>query len=297
VARVVTAVFRRVERTLADREPDAAQRRFIENAPVLTAVVEASARGVIATDPRRGRGTIRIRGAPADIDAFVMGKLCAQIEGYNLQAATRIRANDREGLKRMARYLARPRSPPPTGCRSLTTAASSCGSSERLERWHHGIRIHAARDHRAARGDRASPDGAPDSLLWGAGVRLRGQVGDRSHPGCRLLAGSARATTDRDRRKRVGRVPWAWLIWRVFLNDVLECGRCGGRMEIIAAVTSTEAVTRILENLGLPSAPPAFHSARPPPQTELSFAGDGFGADPPAANGFEPDPAHDDFGA
>ena len=36
-------------------------------------------------------------------------------------------------------------------------------------------------------------------------------------------------------------------------------------MEIIAAVTSTASVIRILENLGLPSAPPAVHSARPPP--------------------------------
>ena len=99
-------------------------------------------------------------------------------------------------------------------------------------------------------------------------------------------------------RRRPGRVPWASLIWRVFLNDVLEYGRCGGRMEIIAAVTSTEAVTRILENLGLPSAPPAFHSARPPPQTELPLATGGVGTDAPAANGFEPDPpAHDDFGA
>jgi hypothetical protein len=43
VARVVAAVFRRVERALADREPDAAQRRFIESAPVLAAVAEASA--------------------------------------------------------------------------------------------------------------------------------------------------------------------------------------------------------------------------------------------------------------
>jgi len=68
-------------------------------------------------------------------------------------------------------------------------------------------------------------------------------------------------------------------------------------MEISAAVTSTEAVTRILEHLGLPSAPPAFHSARPSPQTELPFATGGFGADPPD-NGFEPDPrAPDDFGA
>jgi hypothetical protein len=69
-------------------------------------------------------------------------------------------------------------------------------------------------------------------------------------------------------------------------------------MEIIAAVTSTEAVSRILENLGLPSAPPAFHSARPPPQTELPFVDGGFRADPPADSGVEPDPpAHADFGA
>ena len=39
-------------------------------------------------------------------------------------------------------------------------------------------------------------------------------------------------------------------------------------------------------------------AAEPPPQTELPFVDGGFGADPPAASGFEPDPpAHDDFGA
>ena len=108
VARVAAAVFRRVERALADREPDAAQRRFVESAPILAAVAEASVRGVVATGPRRGRRIIRIRGAPGEVDAFVMGKLCAQVEGYNVQAATRVPANDREGLERMARYLARP---------------------------------------------------------------------------------------------------------------------------------------------------------------------------------------------
>jgi hypothetical protein len=34
VARVAAAVFRRVERRLADRESGAAQRRFVEDAPV-----------------------------------------------------------------------------------------------------------------------------------------------------------------------------------------------------------------------------------------------------------------------
>jgi len=37
-----------------------------------------------------------------------MGQLRAQVEGYNLQAATRLRANDRHGLERMTRNLVRP---------------------------------------------------------------------------------------------------------------------------------------------------------------------------------------------
>ena len=68
----------------------------------------ASAQGVIATGPRRGCRVVRVRGVAADTDAFLMGRLCAQVEGYNLHAATRIAANDRNGLERMARYLARP---------------------------------------------------------------------------------------------------------------------------------------------------------------------------------------------
>ena len=108
VAQVAAPVFHRVERKLAEREPAPEQRRLVENAPLLVALAETSARGVIATGPRRGCRVLRVRGVAADVDAFVMGRLCAQVEGYNLQAATGIAANDRDGLERMGRYLARP---------------------------------------------------------------------------------------------------------------------------------------------------------------------------------------------
>jgi hypothetical protein len=101
-------VFRRVERKLADREPSAGQRRFVESAPLLVAMADASGRGVVATGPRRGCRIVRLRGPSADVDAFVVGRLCAQVESFNLQAATRLGASDREGIERMARYLARP---------------------------------------------------------------------------------------------------------------------------------------------------------------------------------------------
>ena len=64
--------------------------------------------------------------------------------------------------------------------------------------------------------------------------------------------------------KRPGRIPWAPLLWRVFLADVLKCARCSGRMRIVAAVTSGVEVMRILRSIGLAGHPPSFHAARPP---------------------------------
>jgi len=261
VARVVAALFRRVERVLHDRELDSAQRRFLESAPVLAAVAEASALGVVATGPRRGRRIIRIRGAPADVDAFVMGKLCAQVEGYNLQAATRVRANDREGLERIARYLARP----PIATERLSQLDD--GRLElRLKRpWRDGTTAFVFTPHEIIERLVAIVPRPRAHLTRYFGVlapafAARSGIVPAEAATSQPAPGSPPAETRT--RKRPGRVPWASLIWRVLLNDVLECGRCGSRMEIIAAVTSTEAVTRILENLGLPSAPPAFHSAR-----------------------------------
>jgi hypothetical protein len=54
-------------------------------------------------------------------------------------------------------------------------------------------------------------------------------------------------------------------------------------MKIVAAVTSREGVSRILQHLGLPTTIPAFHAARPPPQTEMLLdTAQAFEADPPA---------------
>ena len=108
IAQIAAAVFRRVERKLAASRPTASKSKLLPAAPLLVTLSEASAQGVVATGPRRGRRVVRVRGVAADTDAFLMGRLCAQVEGYNLHAATRIAANDGNGLERMARYLARP---------------------------------------------------------------------------------------------------------------------------------------------------------------------------------------------
>jgi hypothetical protein len=84
---------------------------------------------------------------------------------------------------------------------------------------------------------------------------------------------------------RLNRLPWAVLLKRVFLVDVLECPKCKGRMKIIAAVTEPARVRRVLQSLGLPSEAPRLRSARPPAQAEFGdewAQSDDFYADPPS---------------
>ena len=54
---------------------------------------------------------------------------------------------------------------------------------------------------------------------------------------------------------------WAELMKRVWSLDVLECPRCFGRMRILAAIHSPEALEKILTTLGLPSRAPPVAAA------------------------------------
>jgi hypothetical protein len=70
-------------------------------------------------------------------------------------------------------------------------------------------------------------------------------------------------SSQKPRRCHQRNYAWAELMKRVFELDVLECRRCGGRMRILAAIHSSEAIRKILECLGLPSRPPPIASAVP----------------------------------
>ena len=82
---------------------------------------------------------------------------------------------------------------------------------------------------------------------------------------------------------RFGRTTWAVLLKRVFLVDALTCPKCDGRMKILAVITEPDSVREILDHLGIPSAAPPRHPARPPPQTEFPGGdADAPYADPPS---------------
>jgi hypothetical protein len=80
------------------------------------------------------------------------------------------------------------------------------------------------------------------------------------HPGCQTAVEAPETDAGKTKKKhgcQPRNYPWAALMSRVFELDVLSCPRCGGRMRILAAIDSPDAIQKILACLGLPTrAPP-----------------------------------------
>ncbi|SMF84508.1 transposase [Pseudobacteriovorax antillogorgiicola] len=51
-------------------------------------------------------------------------------------------------------------------------------------------------------------------------------------------------------------IPWAELLKRTFGIELSTCPKCGGRVRVIAAIMEVEAITKILNHVGLGSDPP-----------------------------------------
>jgi hypothetical protein len=64
---------------------------------------------------------------------------------------------------------------------------------------------------------------------------------------------------------RERRLSWAELMLRVFQEDVLKCPKCGGKSEVISAITQPKVALAILRCLGLSvRAPPIAPAPQAP---------------------------------
>jgi hypothetical protein len=61
---------------------------------------------------------------------------------------------------------------------------------------------------------------------------------------------------------------WAMLLARLFESLPLTCPHCGADMRIVAFITETAPVARILMHIGEPPQPPPIAPARGPPAWE-----------------------------
>jgi hypothetical protein len=81
--------------------------------------------------------------------------------------------------------------------------------------------------------------------------------------------GPADALSTGNRRPPRQRLSWAELLRRVFAVDVLVCQKCLGPMTVIATLTDPTVLEKILEHLGLPTAPLPLAPAQRYGQLEL----------------------------
>jgi len=270
VARIARSVCRKVHRLLARHE-----NRDDNQTSLLVDLANASVQGLVATGARRGCRVLRLGVTGDDASATIPSKRCADVAGFNVHANTCARANDRVRLEHLIKYLARP----PIAIDRLSELPDGRLSLRFKQPWRDGTshvvftpqelieklvpliprpRAHVVRYHG----------------ILGPAAKDRAKVVPCSAPREYGRPDSIAAPREIDpgRVPRFNRLPWATLLKRVFLVDVLECPKCKGRMKILAAVIAPASVRRILKHLGLPSETPSLHAARPPPQVEFDEA-------------------------
>ena len=70
------------------------------------------------------------------------------------------------------------------------------------------------------------------------------------------------------RKKKSHGMTWAQRLKRVFGIDIKMCGKCGGKVKVVAAIEELAVIEKILKHLGLDPVPPQLWPARGPPQQE-----------------------------
>ena len=242
---------------------------------LLLQLAGASAAGMIAQGPRSGK---RVPPWEHSVPPPRRARSDTSVGGFNLHAGVATREEDRQGLERLCRYIARP---PIVG--------------ERLELRAEGtVRYHFRRPWRNGRSyvdyspleliERlVSLIPAPRSNLLiyhgflAPNARLRSAVvpGRKEEPEDACCLGEAERERDAEDfpARRRQRLSWAQLLKRVFGIDVLKCPRCAkGRLQLIAFITTPEAIQRILDSLDLPTRAPPVAPARFLAQKELLVA-------------------------
>jgi hypothetical protein len=192
--------------------------------------------------------------------------------GFSLDATVRIEANDRRGLERLLRYCARPPfaaerieeldrhrliyhlpKPGPDGRTQLILSPL-----ELIERI--AALVPPARQHR----HRYFGVLAPNAPLRAAVTALA--------PEAIAAQPSAVQTSGEEADESVYRSParylWAMLLARIYEAFPLTCPQCGTQMRIVAFITETAPLQRILSHIGEPATPPRIAPARGPPSWE-----------------------------
>jgi hypothetical protein len=275
VARVLRTIHARVCRLLRRRgldpadHTDGAPDPLAEESPVLAGLASAAVQGRVALGPRAGTRVLRLGRDPDAPWVTSRGQRQAALGGFDLHADVAVPAGDRARLESLCRYVLRP----PLAQERLRLTGEGQVLVTLKSRWHDGTtRLLFEPVEFLAKLAALVPRPRVNLIIY-SGVlaphhRWRAQVVGYGKPDD-VDAGDSSAGGDGDTTRQCRRHwRWAELMRRAFEVDVLECPRCGGRMELIATIDDPAVVRKILRHLGLPTDGP---EARPPPEAQRSF--------------------------
>jgi hypothetical protein len=266
VADVLAAIAPGVQRLLARRggDPDdpSAPDAFADASPLLAGLAAASVQG----GGRPGARPRRVGQSPADRHLPALGACHARWAGFDLHAAVRVPAGQRDRLERLCRYALRP---PVAGAR-LQLAADGQVVLQLRHPWADGT-THVVFTPTAFLERLAVLVPRPRVNL----VLYHGLLAPRAAWRAEVMAARApRATADAHVEASASEVTprpvargasWADLMHRAFEADVLACPRCGGRLRLTALIEASAVTRRILTHLALPADVPRPAPARAPP--------------------------------
>ena len=234
-----------------------------EKDPLLAKLLAAATAGAPPAGWANKRKPVRIVLDPDD-RPVAKGKLCAQNRGFNLHAATKVAANDKQGRVTLCKYMLRP----PLANDRLKILADGNVKLELKKPWSDGTSsVELAPLALTARLAALVPP-PKRHLVRYFGV-LSSHAASRSEvvpapPAQPPPAPPAPAEKDKPAGKS-RYIPWAELLRRTFGFEIV-CSKCHSQLRLIALIKTEDIAKKILTAMHLPANVPQLHPARPPPQ-------------------------------
>jgi len=239
--------------TIAERVHKLLERRALDSDD---AQEHALALALSRSAARRGADKHAPEGTDPDHDGEPDWKRKARVDGFDLEATTEVRGEDRERLENLARYLLRP----PLADRRLRLLPGEQVALELKSPWKDGTTwISMSADTFLERLSSLVPRPRTNQILY-RGV---------------LAAHSARRPLvvpepDDDERHRPRNATFCELMKHGLGVDVLACP-CGHRMKYVATIFDKKGLARLLRAKGLPHHLEPIRPARGPPQRDFDF--------------------------
>ena len=237
-----------------------------ETDPLLARLLAAATAGAPPAGPAHRRTPVRLV-MDAGTRPQAKGRLCAQHWGFNLHAASRVAANDKQGRETLCRYVLRP----PLANDRLHVLSDDQVQLDFKRPWSDGTKsvVMAPLALIARLAAIVPPPKRHVTRYFGvlsSHSGLRSQVVPTAEPVAQppptATDAAANDATNRSRKSKY--IPWRELLRRTFAIDI-KCPRCKSDLRLIALVKTEATIKKILGAMGLPTEPPRPASARAPP--------------------------------